>query len=367
MRSTVKSVVLPLVLFAASGWVAPVVSGRPPYVVDSLPAPGKQATLSVCFDSSGWLRALHSWSYQQWTDTLIFKIDTADGRVMDSVSIHPYQYRIMRQMTFAYGKFWITGGPSPIYVQKIDTLGRTIGGFLTPVRPPADGNGLCFEGDKLWITSADPFGISGVYQTDTLGNVLRFVRIGNPDIGIPANLAYWPKAPQTLFVVTWQKRLCQITTDDTVARFLRSWPSPFPPDMNFAGSTFDKQGYFWTCDFAYPWILKLDLGLTGVERGEKPGPVFPKELRLYPVVPVPMSSKAEIRFEVSSTSRVKLTLVDIAGSWVRVLNDGVMRPGEYRVVWDGRNDQGQRVPSGVYFLKLEALGQSAVQRVVVVR
>jgi flagellar hook assembly protein FlgD len=74
-----------------------------------------------------------------------------------------------------------------------------------------------------------------------------------------------------------------------------------------------------------------------------------------------------VRFELPGTAYMKLSLVNIAGSRVRVLNEGVVRAGVYRVLWDGRNDQGQRVPSGVYFLKLEALGQSAVQRVVVVR
>jgi hypothetical protein len=149
---------------------------------------------------------------------------------------------------------------------------------------------------------------------------------------------------------------------------LRSWPTPFPPpEQGIHGSTFDNQGYLWANCTDYKWILKLDLGLTGVEKGEPPLPEFPRQVRLFPPEPTPTPSATMVRFELPGTARVQLSLVNIAGSRVRLLNDGVMRAGEYRVLWDGRNDQGQKVPSGVYFLKLEALGQSAVQRVVVVR
>ncbi len=378
MRSALSRAALLVVLFSASGWAAPIISGRPPYVVDSIPAPGKRFHVSVCFDSTWNLRVLHNWQYQQWSDSLIFRADSANGQVLDSIFLDLPNSYIPKGMSFAYGKLWLTvydgRNPWTDYVYKMDTLGRTLGRFRSPFVYPAAGNGICFEGDKLWLSfNLDANWVSGFYQTDTLGNVLRFVRLPYDSIGIPSFLAYWPRAPQTLFVSTGlnsQHRLCQVTTDDTVARLLRVWPGPFPPNPgadNIDGSTFDHQGFFWANCTDYEWILKLDLGLTGVERGEPLLPEFPRRVRLYPPEPMPTSSAAVVRFELPGTARVQLSLVNIAGSRVRLLNDGVLRAGEYRVVWDGRNDQGQKVSSGVYFLKLEALGQSAVQRVVVVR
>jgi hypothetical protein len=352
-------------VFAPLGWAAPIISGRPPYVVDSIPGPRNGYNISVNLDSSGFLRVLHKWMNE---DTLMFKIDPSGHTVLDSLrnigSGNPWG------VAYAYDKFWfMVQSYQDYYVYKFDTLGRKVGQFRVPTIPPASSAGLCFEGDKLWISSVyDSFWISGVYQTDTLGSARRFVRIDNSAVGTPGYLAYWPREPGTLFICTWQGDLCQITTNDTVATLVRLWPSPFPLSQPaIHGSTFDKQGYFWAVNFFYPWILKLDLGLTGVERESKLLPVFPKELRLHPPEPTPTSSKAAILFELPHTAGVKLTLVNVAGNRVRLLNEGVHRAGEYRVLWDGRNDQGQRVPSGVYFLRLEALGQSAVQRVVVVR
>jgi FlgD Ig-like domain len=336
---------------------------RSDYVVDSIPGPRNGYNISVNLDSSGYLRVLY-----KNVDTLMFKIDPASHAILDSVRFvgagNPWG------AAYAYDKFWfMVQSYEYYYVYKFDTLGRKVGQFRVPTIPPASSGGLCFEGDKLWISSVyDSFWISGVYQTDTLGSTRRFVRVPNSAIGTPGYIAYWSKEPGTLFICTWQGDLCQVTTDDTVATLVRAWPSPFPPsEPAIHGCTFDRQGFFWAVSFFYPWILKLDLGLTGVAGESKSLPIFPKVLRLHPPEPTPTSSKATILFELPRTAGVKLTLVNVAGGRVRLLNEGVLRAGSYRILWDGKNDQGQRVPSGVYFLKLEALGQSAVQRVVVVR
>jgi flagellar hook assembly protein FlgD len=44
---------------------------------------------------------------------------------------------------------------------------------------------------------------------------------------------------------------------------------------------------------------------------------------------------------------------DLAGRHVRTLADRVCEPGQHEVTWDGRNERGERVGSGVYFLRLE--------------
>jgi hypothetical protein len=41
--------------------------------------------------------------------------------------------------------------------------------------------------------------------------------------------------------------------------------------------------------------------------------------------------------------------------------------GTIRVVWDGRDSTGEEVASGVYFVRLTAVGQSATQKILVVR
>jgi hypothetical protein len=53
-----------------------------------------------------------------------------------------------------------------------------------------------------------------------------------------------------------------------------------------------------------------------------------------------------------SARRVRLVVYDVRGARVRTLVDGELRGGRYTVEWDGRNDGGEAVGSGVYFYRL---------------
>jgi len=52
-----------------------------------------------------------------------------------------------------------------------------------------------------------------------------------------------------------------------------------------------------------------------------------------------------------------LRIFDASGRQVRTLLDGVAGPGTRQVVWDGRDDEGSRVPAGVYFTGLTGAGR----------
>jgi len=64
---------------------------------------------------------------------------------------------------------------------------------------------------------------------------------------------------------------------------------------------------------------------------------------------------------------VKLEIVGIDGRRVRTLLDRELTAGEWTVHWDGTNDVGVRVSSGVYFLRIDAAGESASRKLHVVR
>jgi hypothetical protein len=92
------------------------------------------------------------------------------------------------------------------------------------------------------------------------------------------------------------------------------------------------------------------------------------ETKLFAAAPNPFSDVTTIQMDVSSSARgARLTIYDIAGRVVRTFDEGVTRPGRYKVVWNGTNDSGQRVASGVYFCALEAAGQRQSSRLVYLR
>jgi flagellar hook assembly protein FlgD len=71
--------------------------------------------------------------------------------------------------------------------------------------------------------------------------------------------------------------------------------------------------------------------------------------------PNPFNPATTISFSLRKRGRVELVVYDVAGRRVRTLVSGERSTGVlYRVVWDGKNDEGQAVASGVYFYRLVA-------------
>jgi hypothetical protein len=81
----------------------------------------------------------------------------------------------------------------------------------------------------------------------------------------------------------------------------------------------------------------------------------------------PSASGASLRFELPRASHVKLALYDVSGRAVRVVSEADLGPGRYLREWDGRDEAGGQVGSGLYFARLEANGRSLVSRVAIVR
>jgi hypothetical protein len=105
---------------------------------------------------------------------------------------------------------------------------------------------------------------------------------------------------------------------------------------------------------------------TGVASdGEHDEP--PTTLTLYPSRPNPFSPETRIAFRVSLAGRADVTIYDVRGEKVRTLVSGFRRAGEHAVVWDGRDDTGRAVSSGVYFLSVSAGNCRRVGKLLLIR
>jgi hypothetical protein len=82
------------------------------------------------------------------------------------------------------------------------------------------------------------------------------------------------------------------------------------------------------------------------------------EIVLGRAVPNPTRAGASIDFEIAREQSVTLALFDIAGRHVRTLADGAFAAGRHQVGWDGRDEAGRAVSSGVYFYRLRAASSS---------
>jgi len=84
--------------------------------------------------------------------------------------------------------------------------------------------------------------------------------------------------------------------------------------------------------------------------------VYPSTFRLYQNYPNPFNAGTNIQFEVPDVqgkfARTLVQVFNLLGEKVKTLARGEHTAGTYRVTWDGTDDHGNRVPTGVYFYRL---------------
>jgi hypothetical protein len=89
--------------------------------------------------------------------------------------------------------------------------------------------------------------------------------------------------------------------------------------------------------------------------------------RLHPCVPNPFNPSTTIRFTLQEPTAVTLRIFDTGGRLVRILARGLYGAGEFAEIWNGRDEMGRAVGSGVYFAQLEAGLRVATQKMVLLK
>jgi serine protease AprX len=96
------------------------------------------------------------------------------------------------------------------------------------------------------------------------------------------------------------------------------------------------------------------------------GPV-PSPMRLYPAAPNPFNPSTTLRYELPRPSYAELRVYDIAGRPVATLVAEERPEGINHALWDGTDDDGAPVPSGVYLYELRAGGMRLSRKVVLLK
>lgn len=91
-------------------------------------------------------------------------------------------------------------------------------------------------------------------------------------------------------------------------------------------------------------------------------PATPSGLRA--LGPNPFRREVRVFYRVDRATAVDLRVYSVSGALVATLAAERAEPGEYERVWDGRGDDGRVVPSGVYFVRLEADGRGSTRSVI---
>ncbi len=127
------------------------------------------------------------------------------------------------------------------------------------------------------------------------------------------------------------------------------------------------------------WVLTLDgteLTLTGSgQRALPPGATLrlrsgaaaPSSTRLHGAYPNPFNPQTTIAYDLAQAGPVQVSVFAVTGQPVRHLVNEPQAAGSYQVPWDGRDEAGKRVASGVYLVELRAGAYRAVRTLALVR
>lgn len=152
-----------------------------------------------------------------------------------------------------------------------------------------------------------------------------------------------------------------------------SVPKPF---LGATGVTYGSDIYViggdagpWGAGEAYDDILRVRVDdmepLTGVP--ESPVDTGNRTISIGPVMPNPFSRSSTVSFSLVRSGKVRLSVHDAAGRCVRVLREAAMPAGSHRIAWDGMDEVGHKVASGVYLFRLESGGETAGIKATLVR
>ena len=94
---------------------------------------------------------------------------------------------------------------------------------------------------------------------------------------------------------------------------------------------------------------------------------LPEHFSLGQNAPNPFNSSTIIPYEIASAAAAELAIYNVAGQRVRTFVLGYQSPGEYRVAWDGRDDGGRKLGSGVYLYALKSGAEAARRKAILVK
>ncbi len=89
-----------------------------------------------------------------------------------------------------------------------------------------------------------------------------------------------------------------------------------------------------------------------------------KAMHLFQNQPNPFSPETKISFGLPQAGPVELAIYGVNGRLIRRLVKDARAAGRHTASWDGRDDAGKRVGSGVYFYQLTALGVAESRRMI---
>jgi glucuronoarabinoxylan endo-1,4-beta-xylanase len=105
---------------------------------------------------------------------------------------------------------------------------------------------------------------------------------------------------------------------------------------------------------------EIDINITAVKQHD----ILPNKFELKQNYPNPFSSSTSIPYKLKTESDVYVAIYDILGRKIKEFNISQQSIGTHEIFWDGRNNLGEQVATGIYFYRMQADGVSSVKKMI---
>jgi hypothetical protein len=212
---------------------------------------------------------------------------------------------------------------------------------------------LKVDGDTTYCT------VSHIVYGDSLQGIHWFAGDEGDSLTLESNIGYISTTPDVGFreLDVTQQVVNDIINNRKYSQYRLAFPIRADHDYRFDRLSF----YSSDSDSQQYWPrLKIRYQTTNVE----PEPVedIPSEFHLLQNYPNPFNAATTIRYEIPEASPVIISIYDINGHLVEMLENTTRQPGKYSVTWDASN-----ISSGVYLYRLQAGGFQQVKKCLLVK
>ncbi len=111
------------------------------------------------------------------------------------------------------------------------------------------------------------------------------------------------------------------------------------------------------------YFMVMDFDLESVSVAEE----TPLAMSLGQPYPNPFNPATTISFSLAESNFTELSVYNIAGQKIRTLASGILSAGQHSIVWDGMNENGMPVSSGIYFTRLKSGALTKTARMTLMR
>ena len=275
-----------------------------------------------------------------------------------------------------YTSCWGAGGMDT-YLVKLDSAGtmmwsQTYGGFANEI-----GYAVCLTTDGGYVTAGYTYSFgagnsdmwviktrSDAYpEIDVSTSVLDFeiVIIGEPrelplvvrNVGNATLVIYGITTTNSIFTTNFNPADSLIEPGDSLEAMVTFAPQELSAYLDTLSIVNNDELVDVLLFGASTWGPGVER--TGLDK-------IPEVYELSSPYPNPLNSASSIRYEVPTIGLVQVRVYNLLGQQVTMLVDNELVPGYYQVTWDARD-----LPSGIYFVRMEAVGFQKTQKVVLLK